>query len=548
MATVEAQIAALEDAVTAQDNNVKALVLIWGSVFVFFMHTGYAMITVGCVQPKNTKNILVTNVFDAAIGSIVWWLVGWGIAYGGGNGDAQSFMGLDGYALDSAAFRGATDEPEIAAIELGKWLLSWSFACTTTTIMLGAVAERITWWAYLFYSVVFLAWVHPCVVHWAWSDDGWASPYRSHDLLSGCGVLDYAGSAVIHMSGGAAALVGSILLGSRRGRFIEGIARELPKVSWVYQTMGTLIVWFGWFGMVGAVLYTHPEIQLAVTAGRAMLNTAIAAGTSCLTSTFVSRYFDGVISSSVANNGILSGLVAIAASCSTVEPEAAFVIGLIGGLVYYCSSELLLKFEIDDVVNATPVHLFCGAWGILAPGFFTSKSLYAESRGPELADECCGVFYGCGGKQLGANLCFLVVVQLWTMTIVAGVLLLAQRTVGLRVTDSVEGMGMDLSKHGGLGVQYNGVQQLQHMMGPNGAQVSGYAGPNSFPPGGPSYTAAVEVQSPSSTTGSYNANREAARASTARKGGHFNTLPSGSGVIRAFSSKTVDLSAGSLPA
>ncbi|KAG5176492.1 ammonium transporter [Tribonema minus] len=453
MADLQVDVDALAAAVVANSLTIRALVLLAGAVLTFFMQTGYAMVHVGCVQLKNTKNTLITNVFDSALASMVWWLIGFGFAFGDSDSSSNPFIGSDGFALSGSEFRG-DDPSSLLAIRWAWWLLQWAFAGTTVTITSGAVAERITWPAYAMYSAVFLGFIYPVVVYWAWSMDGWASPYlsASDDLLSNCGVIDHAGSGVVHVSAGMAALVGAAMLGSRHGRFIEGIAREMPKASWVYQTLGTLILWFGWFGMVGSIGFGYTSGGDSLVAARAMVNAAIAAGTSCLTCVILSQLLDTVLSMEAANNGILSGLVAIAAGAAVVEPEGAFVIGFIAALCYFFGARLLVKIQVDDVVNASPVHLCAGAWGLIAPGLFATGELYQGAYGVIGGREqtCCGAFYGCSGDQLGAQLAFLVVIVCWVGTLVAATFFVAKVTVGLRLTTDIEDVGMDLSKHGGL--------------------------------------------------------------------------------------------------
>ncbi|CAM9319489.1 unnamed protein product [Chrysoparadoxa australica] len=434
-------------------SDLDAFWLMFGAVLVFFMQTGFAMLEVGCVQKKNAKNILVKNVFDASIGALMWYFTGYGFALGDDNypeTGKNGFIGTSGFALSGDTFRGQDPEGNYGYNWAG-WLFQWAFAATTATIVSGSVVERVTFGAYVIYAMSLIGFVYPIVVHWGWSAGGWASPWREESLLIGCGTLDFAGSGVVHMTGGMAAFMGAWMLGPRIGRFVDGMAIDLPQLSFVYQTLGTLILWMGWYGFNGAsTLYIIGSSRVAA---RAMVNTTIAGGAGCISSAIVAKLRKGFIDPESANNGILGGLVAITASCAVVNPEGAVAIGIVAGWVYNASSALLLKWEVDDVVDASPVHYACGAWGVLAAGLFATKENYAEAYYADRASECCGAFYGCGGRQFAANLIFVLAGSAWSCAMSFGMFSLAKYTVGLRVSAEVEHIGMDDSKHGG---QMNG--------------------------------------------------------------------------------------------
>jgi Amt family ammonium transporter len=381
--------------------------LLWGAAMVFFMQAGFAMLEVGCVTHRNVVNILLTNVVDATLGAVVWYLVGYGFAMGeddypetGKNG----FIGTSNFALSGDKFRDTSDP--LIGFNWAGWLFQWAFAATTATIVGGAVVERVTFAAYFVYASILIGFVYPIMVHAAWSSGGWASAFRSERLLLDCGVLDFAGSGVIHMTGGMAALVGIKMVGPRAGRFVNGIAVEMPQLSPVYFTLGTLVLWFCWYGFNGvSSIYV---VSNSFSAARAMVNSTIAGACGCLSSIIYCKLKQGYIDAGSANNGLLAGLVAITGSCAVVAPEGAVPIGIIGGIVYQLASALVVSLQLDDVVDAVPVHFFTGIWGLLAPGFFATKEFYGDAYYADRADECCGVFYGCGGKQLGANFIFML--------------------------------------------------------------------------------------------------------------------------------------------
>ena len=331
------------------------------------------------------------------------------------------------------------------------WLFQWAFAATAATIVSGAVAERVTFGCYIVYSIVLTSFIYPVVVHWGWNANGWASAWRENDLLFGCGVTDFAGSGVVHLTGAVAALAGAATVGPRIGRFDEGI--KLPQQSVVFQTLGTLILWMGWYGFNGASTLAIGTSggDLSNAAAHTMVTTTIAATTCCLCTVGITALMskDKVIDIGAANNGILAGLVSITAGCSSVEMEGAFCIGLIGSLFYLAGVAVLEYFKVDDVVGAVPVHGFCGVWGVIAPGFFTSKEQYASAYYSARASDCAGVFYGGNGNMLAANFVFVLAVIGWVGVLSTILFQLCKMTIGVRVSLEVEENGMDDSKHGG---------------------------------------------------------------------------------------------------
>ncbi|CAN0059051.1 unnamed protein product [Ectocarpus fasciculatus] len=205
------------------------------------------MLEVGSVSIKNTKNILIKNIGDSAMGAIGWWLFGNGLAFGR---DSGGFVGVSGFALKGEDLYG-TGSGNFDALAYANWIFQWTFAASATTIVSGAMAERATFGAYVLHSFLLTSFIYPVVAHWAWSDGGWASARLSDEdgLLFGCGAIDFAGSGVVHMTGGMAALVGIFILGPRAGRFNEdGTSNTMPQQSAVLQTLGTFMLWWGWLG------------------------------------------------------------------------------------------------------------------------------------------------------------------------------------------------------------------------------------------------------------------------------------------------------------
>jgi len=412
------------------------------AALVFFMQIGFAMLEVGCVSSKNIKNIILKGTLDIAIGAIAFWAVGYAIAYGG----SGKFLGGEQYFFGKCLDGTCADWPDHTYTT---WFFQFAFAATAATIVSGAVAERCSIAMYIVYSIILTAFVYPVVVHWQWGGG-----FTSDD--DGDAALDYAGSGVVHMTGGLAGIIGAAIIGPRRGRF-EGpickpVVNDMPTYSIVFQTLGTLILWFGWYGFnVGSTLgivwvYDPTSTGNAHSeAGLVMLNTTLAPACAAVTCLLI-----GLVTSKISTgkatfylepvlNGILAGLVSITAGCGDVQPFAAALLGIGGGIIYTATSKLQKKLKIDDVVDAGPVHFWCGIWGVIGVGLFADK----ESTG--LGGP--GVFYG-DGKLLGANLVLIIAIIAWvcaTMVPLFGIM----KVLGLaRVSADVEAAGLDRSEHG----------------------------------------------------------------------------------------------------
>merc|ERR1719453_320243 len=272
---------------TISDSEMDAFWLMFGAVLVFFMQTGFAMLEVGSVNSKNTRNILLKNVLDASIGALVWWIVGYAFAQGtsapGNRGDG--FIGGTGFFVREGDFA----VPSASGYNYAAWLFQWAFAATTATIVSGAVAERVTFTAYLVYSVCLTGFIYPVVVCWGWNSQGWLSAWREEQLFADCGAVDFAGSCVVHMTGGVAALIGAALLGPRKS-FVNGTL-VTPSYGPAFQTLGVLILWFGWYGFNGAsTLYI---VNYGQVAAKTMVTTTIAAGTGAISTLICGSLVEG---------------------------------------------------------------------------------------------------------------------------------------------------------------------------------------------------------------------------------------------------------------
>jgi len=452
--------------------------LIFGAVLVIFMQAGFTMLEVGSVAAKNTKNILSKNLMDLCLGAICWYFVGYGFAFGEDTGDGwigDSHFGGTGAGFTVQRLNEDGSLPTTAQFEKGAWwVFQFSFCATAATIVSGAVAERMDLRAYFVYTIFITAFVYPIVVHWAWTFPE-TNTVNGEDVITGPGgvgkpgwatqieadgntvaVIDFAGSGVVHMTGGMAALVGAALLGPRRGRFDANDKNDWSGQNHAFQTVGTLILWVGWYGF--NCVSTGSITGYGIDAGKIAMTTTISAATAGATTMMLGRLFSGAWNPANCNNGILSGLVAITAGCAVVEPYGAFFIGLIAAPIYLGSSKLLEKLKIDDVIDASPVHFFCGIWGVLAPGFFGAvggscgifykDANYLNANGTEsdIAFRECG---GTQGSQLAAQIAFVIAIIVWVglcSLVMFGLL----KVIGiLRVSAEDEEAGLDAAEHGG---------------------------------------------------------------------------------------------------
>jgi len=439
-----AAICAIPATVLSMETGIDTFFLLFAGALVFMMQAGFAMLCAGSVRQKNVKNIMLKNLLDACGGALGFYTLGYGFAYGSGN----TFIGGSLFAIT-----GMSSGPEYIG-----FFFQFAFAATAATIVAGTVAERCKMSAYLCYSLFLTAFVYPVVVRSIWSSDGFLTAFRD-DAFRGIGVIDFAGSGVVHMTGGATALVAAIVLGPRRGRFYDddGNALETPKEfpahSVALQVLGTFILWFGWYGFNPGSALAIANDTSAHTAALCAVTTTLAAASGCITA----MAFDSVMEARVtgetsydltmAMNGALAGLVAITAGCSVVYPWAAIVIGMVGGLVYYGFSKFLIMMKIDDAVDAIPVHFANGLWGVIAVGLFADAELQGVAG---YATTHQGWFNNFGDANL---LLVQFVAVLWICTWVFGIMtpfFLMLSALGIFRVDALEEeVGLDISHHRG---------------------------------------------------------------------------------------------------
>jgi Amt family ammonium transporter len=404
------------NALTESAGDIWGIWFLIGAALVFFMQCGFAMVETGFTRAKNAGNIIMKNLMDFCIGTVVFILIGYSLLLGE---DVGGFCGKISFDIFSSYDNfGFSD-----------FVFNLVFCATTATIVSGAMAERTKFLSYCVYSAVISAVIYPIEAHWIWGG-GW---------LAQMGFHDFAGSCAIHMVGGISALVGAAILGPRIGKFTkkkDGSIKvnAIPGHSLTLGALGCFILWFGWYGFNGAAAGTIPQL------GSIFLTTTVAPAVA----TFVCMVFTwlkyGKPDVSMCLNASLAGLVAITAPCDVVDGFGAAIIGAVAGLLVVFGVWLLdHKLHIDDPVGAVAVHCCNGIWGTIAVG------LFATTSAPE--SEINGLFYGGGFTQLGIQLTGFVTVAAWaaiTMTIVFFVI---KKTIGLRASEEEEIQGLDATEH-----------------------------------------------------------------------------------------------------
>lgn len=429
--------------------------LLFAGAMVFFMQSGFAMLCAGSIRQKNVKNIMLKNILDACGGALGFWSVGYAFAYGGSDADKKGFIGSSNFFLMDASSGG----------DYIGWFFQFAFAATAATIVAGTVAERCKFEAYLCYSLALTGFVYPVVVYSIWSSSGFLTAFNNDPFL-GCGMHDFAGSGVVHMTGGATALVAAKVLGPRIGRFYDADGNELPEPhsfpphSVALQVLGTFVLWVGWYGFNPGSTLAIASSASGNVAALCAVTTTIAAATGAVTAMFTDMFMtrrktgETMYDITMCMNGALGGLVGITAGCSVVAPWAAFVIGIIAGWTYIFWSSLLIKLKIDDAVDAIPVHFGCGIWGCIAVGLFAKPSLVGEAFGEH---GHYGVFYNVSDWNLFAcQLCGV----LWVIAWVGGLMtpfFHILNVLGLFRVDTVEEeVGLDISHHKGAAYDLSG--------------------------------------------------------------------------------------------
>jgi len=389
-----------------------------GAFLVFFMQAGFGMVEAGFVRAKNACNILTKNFLDFCMASLAFFLVGYALMFGPGNG----LIGTKGWLLMGLGDKVLNGIPFYAF-----WLFQAMFCGAAATIVAGAVAERMRFAAYLAYSFLISAVIYPVIGHWIWGG-GW---------LARMGFFDFAGSTVVHTTGGIAALIGTMMLGPREGKYgLDGRPNAIAGHNIPLASLGVLILWFGWFGFnAGSALTVGDGSAI----GRVAVNTNLAAAVGSISAMLAVWARFGKPDLSMAMNGALAGLVAVTAPCACIEPWAAIVIGAVAGVVVVFGVGLLDKLHIDDPVGAVPVHGLCGIWGTISVGIFGRSNL-------GLAND--GLIYGGNPLQLGVQMVGSAATVFSVTVAMAVVFKLIDLSIGLRVSREEELRGLDIGEHG----------------------------------------------------------------------------------------------------
>ncbi|KAG2429741.1 hypothetical protein HXX76_010525 [Chlamydomonas incerta] len=437
------------------------------------------MLEAGAIRSKNAMNILLQTVLDGAASAVMWYLVGFGFAYGIGD-NPNGFIGDALFALS----RYSSHNTGTGIGQWTNWFFQWAFCATAATIPAGAVAERFNFNAYLGYSLFLGGFVYPVVAHWVWCPTGWLGYGKATAPFLGAGMVDFAGSGVVHMTGGLAGLTGAWLVGPRLGRFdMDGRPVPMPGHSAILVVLGTVLLWFGWYGFNPGSALVADVRNSALIAGRAAVTTTLsgaAGGLTCLLLGFFRHVAWDLISLC---NGMLCGFVAVTAGCHVIEPWAALICGSCAAFIFEGTVNLLLWLRVDDVVSAGPMHGFCGAWGVLFVGLLAKEEYIQEAyvRG----SYPYGLFYGGGGLLLASQVIGILSIGGWVLGTMGPFFLLFRAAGSLRISAEDEHKGLDASKHGGSAYHHHGGGPTGGFYGgsPNG-QAAGMGGMGGMGMGG----------------------------------------------------------------
>lgn len=408
-----------EEILSAVNGQVFGVWFLIGAALVFWMQAGFAMVETGFTRAKNAGNILMKNLMDFCIGTVVFILIGFGLLLGE---DIAGIIGRPGFDIFTA----------YESFGWSNFVFNLVFCATTATIVSGAMAERTKFLSYCIYSAVISAVIYPIEAHWIWGN-GW---------LSQIGFHDFAGSCAIHMVGGISALIGAKILGPRIGKFVKksdetGIkVNAFPGHNLPIGCLGVFILWLGWYGFNGAACTSVEQL------GSVFVTTTIAPAIATVVCMIFTWLKYGKPDVSMCLNASLAGLVAITAPCDVTDVAGALIIGGVSGvLVVFGVWFLDNKLRIDDPVGAVAVHCLNGIWGTIATGLFATTSAPGN-------DTVTGLFYGGGFHQLGIQIVGFLAVAAWTAVTITVTFLVIKALVGLRVSEEEEIVGLDSCEHG----------------------------------------------------------------------------------------------------
>jgi Amt family ammonium transporter len=398
------------DSIAEVQTNLDYVWTLVAAALVFFMQAGFAMVETGFTRAKSAVNIMMKNLMDFSMGSLFFWAIGFGLMFGA---TKTGWYGTTGFFLSDFSVGG---DPWVLAF----WMFQCVFAATAATIVSGAMAERTKFTGYLIYSAALCAFIYPVFGSWAWG-----SLFNGNGWLEAKGFIDFAGSTVVHSVGGWAALAGAIVLGPRIGKYSkEGKVKAIPGHNIPLAALGVFILWLGWFGF-------NPGSTTAGITDIAMIfvNTNLAAAAGAVAAMLTSWFIFKKPEIGMSLNGALAGLVGITAGCANVSPTSSILIGLIAGVLVVLSVMFLDRIKVDDPVGAVSVHGVCGAWGTLAAGLFNME--------------------GATAAIIGVQLQGIIAAFIWAFGVAFILFKLIDMTIGLRVSEEEEMIGVDISEHGG---------------------------------------------------------------------------------------------------
>lgn len=427
---------AADEATPAQlQGAIDAVWVMLAAILVIFMQAGFALLEAGSTRMKNAGHVAGKTVLTFGLCAIAFWAIGFGLAFGddGGNG----FFGTTGFFVDGSEEQAKAAFGSLAFSDVPisiKFLFQLAFAGVSLAIAWGGFAERGKLSVYFIFGILFTILIYPIVAHWVWGG-GW---------LSKLGMQDFAGSTVVHLQGATAALVATLLLKPRIGKFNKDKTPNLiPGHNQVYSVLGVIILWIGWFGF-------NPGSTLSAMGdgffGYIALNTNLAAAAGAVAALIVSWMYFGKADIPSMLNGVLAALVAITAACAFVTPRDAIIIGAIAGIVTFFTAQWFEKAGVDDPVYAFSVHGIAGIWGTLSTGLFATPELAAKVGVGQ-----AGLFYGGGFGQLGVQALGVFGAFIFVLILSYIILGIIKATVGLRVSEEEEIIGLDMSEHGTYG-------------------------------------------------------------------------------------------------
>ena len=432
----------MEEVMSAIQETQGMIFAVWfliGAALVFWMQAGFAMVETGFTRAKNTGNIIMKNLMDFCIGTVMFILIGFGLLLGE---DLFGFIGKPGFDIFTS----------YAGFDWSNFVFNLVFCATTATIVSGAMAERTKFLSYCIYSAVISALIYPIEAHWIWGG-GW---------LSQLGFHDFAGSCCIHMVGGICALIGAKMVGPRIGKFVKDKDGKVTKVNAIpghnipIGALGVFILWLGWYGFNGAAATSIGQL------GSIFLTTTVAPAVATVTCMIFTWIKYGKPDVSMCLNASLAGLVAITAPCDVTDCTGAAIIGLVAGLLVIFGVWFLDHvLHVDDPVGAVAVHMMNGIWGTIAVGLFATPSAPGYAIADAAGNTLVGLFYGGGFKLLGLQLLGMLSTAGWAAITITITFIIIKAIFGLRVTKEEEIIGLDKLEHGldtgyaGFATQYS---------------------------------------------------------------------------------------------